>query len=274
MTHGDGTLGGSWHPRAPALLSHWHPAPHHFMGTPPLLGTPGPRDRGTWGAPMVMGVPCGHRGHLRVFGGGCGQWGASGTVGGMGHTGDIWWHWGTAARMGCDPPVRRRQHPGLAWVPPQPAWVPPPSAGRSLPAPPCLAALITTPLLITSPSPAPTTSTLTTSPHPPGHPWEPQPRLPALPPPTPAHSHGDEAGNGGAKAVKDEAHGEGHKVVHEGADGEDQGELLILPAAVCGAAVSGDAGTGTVGTWGPAGHQDSSDSEDTGMVTVETWAQG
>lgn len=132
---------------------------------------------------MVMGVPCGHRGHLRVFGGGCGQWGASGTVGGMGHTGDIWWHWGTAARMGCDPPVRRRQHPGLAWVPPQPAWVPPPSAGRSLPAPPCLAALITTPLLITSPSPAPTTSTLTTSPHPPGHPWEPQPRLPALPPP-------------------------------------------------------------------------------------------
>lgn len=47
-------------------------------------------------------------------------------------------------------------------------------------------------------------------------------------------SHGDEARSCGAEAVEDDAHGEGHEVVHEGADGEDQRELLILPAAVWG----------------------------------------
>lgn len=76
-------------------------------------------------------------------------------------------------------------------------------------------------------------------------PWAPMgtPALPAGAAPPCTNSHGDEAGNGGAEAVEDEAHGEGHEVVHEGADGEDQGELLILPAAVCGATVSEGVGT-------------------------------
>lgn len=79
----------------------------------------------------------------------------------------------------------------------------------------------------------------TPAPWEPGHPNNapfpvaphPKPRPPC---PPEQGSHGDEAGSCGAKAVEDDAHGEGHEVVHEGADGEDQRELLILPAAVWG----------------------------------------
>lgn len=84
-------------------------------------------------------------------------------------------------------------------------------------------------------------------------------------------SHGDEAGDSSAKAVKDVAHGEGHEVVHEGADGEDQRELLILPAAVCKAAIGGDRDTSTgdtsmggVGKMGSTGDRKSREPADSG----------
>lgn len=44
--------------------------------------------------------------------------------------------------------------------------------------------------------------------------------------------HGYEAGHGGLETVKDVASGEGHEVVHEGRQGEDEGEPLILGFAV------------------------------------------
>lgn len=120
-----------------------------------------------------------------------------------------------------------------------------PRAGRVLPAPPCLGSPITAPVPITPPSRIPGASTLLTSPRSRGtHGC----RVPA---PRRSHSHGNEAGHGGAEAVKDVAHGQRHEVVHEGADGEDEGELLVLPAAVCKAAGTrghGDVGTGTAGT--------------------------
>ena len=34
--------------------------------------------------------------------------------------------------------------------------------------------------------------------------------------------HGDEAGHGGLETVEDVTHGEGHEVVHEGGQGEDE----------------------------------------------------
>ena len=44
--------------------------------------------------------------------------------------------------------------------------------------------------------------------------------------------HGYEAGHGGLETVKDVASGEGHEVVCEGCQGEDEGEPLILGFAV------------------------------------------
>lgn len=47
------------------------------------------------------------------------------------------------------------------------------------------------------------------------------------------HLHGNQTGHCGAKAIKEVACGEGHKVVHEGSNSEDERELLILSTAVC-----------------------------------------
>lgn len=164
-----------------------------------------------------------------------------------------------------------------------------PHAGRALPAPPCLGSPITAPVPITPPSHLRGASTLLTSPRSRGtHGC----RVPAL---RRGHSHGNEAGHGGAEAVKDVAHGQRHEVVHEGADGEDEGELLVLPAAVCKAAGTrgqrgrghrhggdkgmgtGEAaprapGSGTAGTrgTGEAGVPWHRDSGDVGMGTAGT----
>lgn len=50
--------------------------------------------------------------------------------------------------------------------------------------------------------------------------------------PEPLDLHGYEAGHGGLKTVKDVAGGERHEVVHEGCQGEDERESLILGFAV------------------------------------------
>lgn len=47
------------------------------------------------------------------------------------------------------------------------------------------------------------------------------------------HLHGNQTGYCGAKVVKDVASREGHEVVHEGANGEDERELFILSSTAC-----------------------------------------
>jgi hypothetical protein len=46
-------------------------------------------------------------------------------------------------------------------------------------------------------------------------------------------SHAEQPRHGGAEVVEQEAVGQRQEVVDEGGDGEDQGELLVLAAAVC-----------------------------------------
>lgn len=51
---------------------------------------------------------------------------------------------------------------------------------------------------------------------------------------SPLHSHCAETCHGGSKLVKEEPARERQEIVHKGGDGENQRELFILSAAVCG----------------------------------------